>query len=509
LTYQELWRRAVANYLLGTLISVVPAFAFYSLAFDYSPDQWRLLARLILPGGAAFVAVDLAVLAWLLRPVRHALALASPVDDRRRGAERLRALPVWVLPRIFGPHAVSATLVFNLLVVWANNAWGLGVPESHFPLYWLLNLTVVPVGHVVYEYHATERLIRRPLAQLRARGLPPAEAKVLLPLGTRIFLFSFLLGMAPLVIAVFILVQRGRLAGLEFAASFYAQLAALAAALTLLWLLLLGLVSRELREQTRSITSALDRIAGGDLHTEVPVESTSEFGRIALAVDHMAAGLRERQQLRDLFGAYLTRELAEQLISAKDLCATERRAVTVLFLDLRDFTALSTRHPAETVVGLLNRFLAVAAAAIAQEGGHVNKYLGDGLLAVFGAPVALADSPARAVRAALEVRRRLEGLNQKLEAQGLPRLRMGAGVHTGEAIVGTIGSPEHKLEYTVIGEPVNLASRLEGLNKQFGTEILMSAEAAARVKDSIPLRSLGPTEVRGVPRPVEVFTTRD
>lgn len=508
MNYQQLWRRAVWNFLLGVLVSVVPAFAFYSLAFDYSSEQLRLLAWLALPGIALFLTVDLLVLSAVLHPLRAALGPEPRGPELERGLERLLSLPSLALARVFGPHAIVATLVLNLLIVWANRTQELGIPASDFPVYWLLNLTVVPVGHAVYEYHATERLIQAPLARLAERlgGRLQAGRLVRLSLASRIFLFSALLALAPMVIVAFVFYQRWLGAGMELPAGLLWQLTAVGAALTLLLLLLLATVSREIREQTRAITGTLDRVSAGELTAQAPVQSTSEFGRIAVAVNEMAAGLRERQHIRDLFGAYMTRDLAAQLLDPTRLTASERRAVTVLFVDLRGFTALSSSHPAETVVSLLNQFLAEAVGAIADERGHVNKFLGDGVLALFGAPVALPDAADRALRAAMEISRRLVRLNRELEGRNLPTLKMGAALHTGEVILGTLGVPEHKLEYTAIGETVNLASRLEALNKRFGTEILLSRETAAELKDTFPLKQLPATEVRGIARPIELFS---
>src|SRR3989454_1820209 len=205
-----------------------------------------------------------------------------------------------LLRPFLGPPPTPATVVFNLLVLWANRAYSLGIPESHFLRYWLLNLTVVPVGHAVYEYHATERLIRplMPLLLPRLPGRFNPSRLVRLPLASRIFLFSVLLGLDPLVIGGFIAYQRAEAAGLTLPTVFAFQLVAVGAALTMLWLVLLLLISREVSEQTHAITDGLDRIASGDLSTDVPVRSTSEFGRIALAVNEMTAGLRERQRLR-------------------------------------------------------------------------------------------------------------------------------------------------------------------------------------------------------------------
>ncbi len=490
-------------------MSVVPAFAFYSLAFDYTPRQLRLLlSYLALPAMAAFVAVDLLILWAVLQPVRRMLGPSASPPEMERGTDRLLSLPLYVLPRIFGPHAVAATLASTALVIWANRAIALGIPARDFPLYWLMNLTVVPVAHAVFEYHATERLIQQPLAQAMEQLGPRIDARrlVRLPLASRLFLFSGLLAMAPLVTVVFIFYQRWHATAQPFPSGLLLQLVVVGTSLTLLWFLLIGLVSREAGEQTRAITGALDRIAGGDLSTSAPVSSTSEFGRIALAVNEMASGLRERQRIRDLFGSYLTREVATRVLDPSRLPAAERKQVTILFVDLRDFTALTTQYPVETVLDLLNQFFAQAVASIAGEDGHVNKFLGDGVLAVFGAPLEIPDAADHALRAAIEIRRRMTELNKNLEGRRLPRLRMGAAVHTGEVIAGTVGVPERKLEYTVIGETVNFASRLEALNKQFGTEILVSEETAAALKGSYKLKRMPPSEVRGIPRPVEPFT---
>ena len=516
MSYREFERRAVWNYLLGTLVSVVPAFAFYSLAFQYSPEQLSLLAQLAVPGMAAFLTADWLFLRVLLRPTRvlfendaAAGAAGNPhPEEVDRGVNRLLAWPTLVLPRIFGVHAVTATLVVNLLIVWVNRARGTVIPESDFPLYWFLNLTVVPVAHAVFEYHASERLIQEPLARLAERGAVRLEPRQLgrLPLATRLFLFSGLLAMAPLVVVSFIFYQRWQASGQAFPPGLLPQLLAVGAALILLWMLLLGLVSREVGEQTAAITQSLDRIAAGDLDAAAAVRSTSEFGRIALSVNEMAAGLRERQRIRDLFGAYLTEELAHELLAPGRALAAERRSVTILLVDLRDFTALSSSHPIETVLDLLNRFFREAVAAIVAHRGHVNKFLGDGVLAVFGAPNEIPDAADEALLAAVDIQRRLRSLNEVLSARQLPRLKMGAALHSGEVIAGTIGVPEQKLEYTVIGEVVNLASRLESLNKRFATEIVLSQETAAELKGAYPLQRMPPAEVRGIPRPVEVFT---
>jgi class 3 adenylate cyclase len=502
-SYTQVWQAALRNMLIGILVSVVPAVAFYQLAFDYTAEQFRLLMPLAAAGTVVFLTVDVWILALTLRPVKRALKIGASAAEIERGIVRLWQFPNLVLPRTFGPHALFATVAVTLLIIWANRNWGLGIPERTFPIYWLLNLTIVPVGHALYEYHAAERLIAQPLSYLKALSGSTAEPPrgAALRLSVRILFFTGLLSVAPLVVVVLVISQRTTLPE-----GLFLQLIAVGATLALLWFFLLLLVSRELGEQTRAITSVLGRIAEGDLEAKAGVFSTSEFGIISRGVNHMGDGLRERQRIRDLFGAYLTSDLAAQLLNSPDAAHTERRNVTVMIADIRDFTALSTRYPAEAVVEILNSFFEPATAAIAERGGHVNKFLGDGLLAVFGAPLALEAPSDAALQAALQIRCELAALNQQFTARDWPQLKMGVAIHTGEVIVGTIGSRKHKLEYTVVGEAVNLASRIEALNKEFGTEILLSRQTADGLQQRYELRSLGPQPIRGLPRPIEILT---
>lgn len=151
----------------------------------------------------------------------------------------------------------------------------------------------------------------------------------------------------------------------------------------------------------------------------------------------------------------------------------EQREITVLFCDIRDFTPFSERHAAHEVVELLNAFFAVAVPAIEAEGGTVNQYIGDAVMVIFGAPQPQPDHALRAVRAAVEVVRRVHDMTDRWKELGADQFRIGVGIHTGTAVVGTVGSPR-RLDYTAIGDTVNTAARLESANKQFQSEVLIS-----------------------------------
>jgi adenylate cyclase len=264
----------------------------------------------------------------------------------------------------------------------------------------------------------------------------------------------------------------------------------------------------QLDKHTRQLVAALDEIGRGNLGGRVELYSTDEFGQIAGHINTMATGLAERERLRDLFGAYMTNEVAAALLAKGDHSAerTEKRYVAILFLDVRGFTAFSNERPPEVVVGVLNKLLEQAVEAIAERKGTVNKYLGDGLLAIFGAPIALENPCEAAVAAALEIAKRVRGLNHLFAATGVPAMKIGIGIHAGEVVVGTIGSPKHKLEYTVIGDAVNVASRIEQLNKPLGTELLVSDEVWAKCGSLQNVFGVALTEqVKGVDKPVKVY----
>jgi adenylate cyclase len=187
--------------------------------------------------------------------------------------------------------------------------------------------------------------------------------------------------------------------------------------------------------------------------------------------------------------------------------------VAVLFCDLRGFTSASERQPPEEVVRQLNEYFEVMVAVIHAHGGVVDKYVGDAIMAVFGAPAGRPDDARRAVRAALAMEHALRMHNARRHMDGLPSLRIGVGVHYGDVVAGNIGTTSHA-QYTVIGDVVNLASRLESATRNHGVSVLVSREAKEAadaasdgngIRTPLPLRPLGTITVKGRERGVEIF----
>jgi len=178
--------------------------------------------------------------------------------------------------------------------------------------------------------------------------------------------------------------------------------------------------------------------------------------------------------------------------------------LTIIFIDIRGFTSLSERLSGREVVELLNAYHARMVEVMFRHGGTLDKYLGDGLIAYFNAPVGQPDHASRAVRCVIDMEAELELLNQSLEAEGKAPIRMGAGIHTGSAIVGDIGAP-HRREFTAIGSPVNVTSRLEGMTKEV-ERIVVASAATMKLVDEVEWESLGSYLIRGVVEPMELFS---
>ena len=218
----------------------------------------------------------------------------------------------------------------------------------------------------------------------------------------------------------------------------------------------------------------------GNLQYRSQIERGDELGFIAQSFNEMVDGLEERELIRDTFGRFVSHEVAEAVLTGRVPLQGERRDVSILFQDIRGFTSLSERLDPAVLLRLLNQFFTEVVAAVEAEGGVVKQFLGDGVMALFGAPQPYPDHAERAVRAALGIVDRLKGLNETLQEQGIGPLEIGVGIHTGAVVAGLIG-PDNRIEYGVVGDAVNLASRVESLTREMQATILVSRDVAAQL----------------------------
>ena len=249
----------------------------------------------------------------------------------------------------------------------------------------------------------------------------------------------------------------------------------------------------------RDLAEGTKRVAAGDYSQRLPVVQDDDLGALAASFNRMQAGLAERQRLQAAFGTYVDPALAARLLEqGDDVFTGERREVTVMFVDVRDFTPFAEVNTAEDTVSRLNALFEIVVPSVVNAGGHVNKFLGDGALAVFGAPNDLADHADAAVTAAVQIHRRVA---ERFGGQ----LRIGIGINTGMVIAGTIGGGG-KLEFTLIGDAVNVAARVEQLTKTTGDTILVTEQCIDALASRPPgLIDRGFHVLKGKSAAVQVF----
>jgi len=268
------------------------------------------------------------------------------------------------------------------------------------------------------------------------------------------------------------------------------------------------LVSGNLRRPLEDIIRVLQKVRNGHFDEKVRVTSNDEIGYTGDSINDMTDGLIERDLIKDTFGKYVAEEVRDEVLSGRTPLDGEKKEVTILFSDLRDFTPMTEQNDPKLVIQIMNAYFKEMAEAIKEEGGLVLQFIGDEIYAVFGAPIYRQDHAAKAFRAGLEMRRRLTGLNRQFVERGWPTLRHGIGIHTGEALAANIGSPD-RLSYLLVGDTINLASRLQSLTKEVGTDMIISATTHAHLnpdaREAIALKRLHNMSVKGKGKPVEAF----
>ena len=267
-----------------------------------------------------------------------------------------------------------------------------------------------------------------------------------------------------------------------------------------------AVLARNIAQPIRAIAVAAGRIEKGDLDVRVPEDRIDEVGELARAVNQMARGLKEREQLRDMFGKYMASQVVSELLDRGEISLEgEAREVTVLLSDIRGYTALTEELGAAEVVALLNEYFTILVDCVIAEEGVVDKFMGDAMLCWFGAPVPAGDHRQRAVRAGVRIMERLGAWNAERIARGLDPVGTGIGTACGRVVVGNIGSPQF-VEYTAIGDTVNLASRL--CSKAEAGELIVTNTTRTVCEEAGVMAGrfveIGPVELKGVAEPVVI-----
>jgi len=438
-------------------VVVLGGIALLSLYQPMRPGDFWLLVGI----AQAIVALDNLVSIKLTR------RMWRPVWKWERGArDEASTVAAWTalatLPLDYLRRMRKYPFVFGYLPFVAFVTWKLHLHWYSFFIIAAVGTSTIACGAMI-RYFLME-IVSRPVLEEVAEGLPSdftIEAPGL-PLRWRLF------AAAPVINAVTALTVAGlstrghhaRLSDLGIS-----WLIAIGVSLTLS-LELVVLMVRSLAASLADLRRATERVRAGDFSARVPVVATDETGELAQSFNAMVEGLDERERLREAFGAYVDPGLAERVLQEGADFAGEEIDVSVLFLDIRNFTSFAERAAPHEVVSLLNEFWDLVVPALMRHGGHANKFIGDGLLGVFGAPERVADHASRAVAAACEVAE----LVRKRYGE---RVEVGIGVNTGPVVAGTVGGGG-RVEFTVIGDTVNTAARVETATRETGDQVLIT-----------------------------------
>lgn len=467
--------------------SVLVAFMLFLAPSAFEPGQFDEIRTRSVLVFVVFAAIALP-LGWQLiqvrplAPIERWLAEGRPATDDERTL-MLRYPRNWALWSF-------AVWVAGAVVSFAVNA-SVDVTAA------LAGATAIVLGGATacsLQYLLVERIVRPITAVALANGLPGRTG---VPgVGSRLAMaWTLATGVPLLGIVAF--------AVLDLTGSDFDQERIVGAAL---FLSLLGLsvglaatlfAARSVAEPLASMREALARVEAGNLDIRVAVDDGSEVGLLQAGFNHMTAGLAERERLREAFGAFVDPSLTERVLREGTDLAGEEVELSLLFMDVRGFTSFSEQAGAREVVARLNDLYGQVVPVVLRNGGHASKFIGDGLLAVFGAPDRLSDHASRAVAAGLQI---VELVNRRYAGE----LRVGVGINSGRVIAGTIGGGG-RVDFTVIGDPVNTAARVESATRQTNDDLLITETTRKQLEDDMVWIARRPITLKGKADQVRLY----
>jgi adenylate cyclase len=495
----------IAN-IISNIVGVTVAFYLFSrtgtLHSDMRSSLFATIDRIFIP--LSFI-IPIAITLVYERPIRGFL------DLKHTGSVASDALTHQVHRRLlnepFFLMALNALVWISAAVTYALYFWRLGLSQKAILGAFSLNLQVGLVS-VTVAFFVIEFFLQRRLAPFffPHGGMSAISKTIRIRIRTRLIAFLAATNLIPM-----FTLARGSWGIAQTFADTDQALSAMqtmifshAAIFAWVGIWLTFLVSSNLTRPLADMTSVLKRIKGGNFNDQVSVTSNDELGYVGDAVNEMATGLKEREFIKETFGKYVSKEVRDEVLSRNIPLDGEAREVSVLFADLRNFTPLVERTTPQQVVRIINRYFEEMEAAIRAQGGLVLQFIGDEIEAVFGAPIPLADHATQAMIAAMNMNDGLTAVNKVFTDRGHSPLQHGIGIHSGKVVAANIGSPT-RLSYALVGDTVNVASRLQDANKQHGTSIIISAETHGRLSRDFPLHSLPKTTLKGKSDPVDLF----
>lgn len=446
----------------------------------------------------------------LQRPIARILSLSStgknlPVELIKKARQRLLNLPFF----IFSLNLATYILVPAVITLMWNLFLTISVETCLFMFFraFMIGLVTSGLSFFLIEEYSRTKLIPLFFPKGRLAALP---GTIKLPILRRIRLLNLAGTINPMVILVvsfsFMVweLQDSAISPAELGREILVFTIVLCAIFAGLVLRLNLLVGNSILNPLKEMLNIIGKVEKGDFEQRIQVLSNDEIGALGDAGNDMIGGLADSERVRVTFGRYVTPEIRDHILAGEIPLDGERRIATLLFADLRNFTSYVEENPPEEVIRSMRAYFTAMQKAIRMHQGLVLQYIGDEIEAVFGVPLSDYGHADKAVLAAFEMNKNLEKLNALREKEGKPPFRHGIGICTGMVLAGNTGS-EDRLSYTLIGDTVNLASKIQELTKTFHCDILVSRETHKRLNHSYHLKEEPPQRVKGYSRPITVF----
>ncbi len=504
---RSLWASLIANAIGAILAQLYFVLGDLNFSVDTSEGDWigmyfgvGILALFLALGAYLGSRGEAKLVGWYLAS-EHFNETTVPPDVQRIALNQpisstLISFAMWLGAGVFtgfvnaiGPHGFDGSLFLLMLLGIAGLSGGISVVIIYFinEQIWMPEMPIFfPQGSIT-EIAAFRMTVRRRMILLFTIGSIPLLLLAVVAYNQAVDISQ---AMNPADLLPVLLRLEIFVVGIGI-------LATLSLALTL---------GRYLIQSVEDLQKRMHQVQQGNLEVHMPATSNDEFGELAEGFNAMVNGLRQEAVIRSLFSIYVTPEVAEHAIAYGATLGGQLAQVTVLFADIRGFTSMTEKMEPEALIALLNRYFDAMSDAVIEQGGLINKFGGDSLLAVFGSPLNPTHNHAlHAVRAAKGMVQALVQFNADQQTRNEPQLRMGIGIASGNVVAGNVGS-EERLEYTVIGDTVNLASRLESMTKELPATVLLSGPTAESIKGEVQLAPMGNVAVRGKVKPVPVYT---
>jgi adenylate cyclase len=509
---------AVGN-LMGALLTFL-YFAYININnYKYTDDQlsFHYIIYFIIGVGIIFLVVMLAIHRWTRDLYRFENKDTAMSDLDAYSAQQLRKkalnmVPVTTAGSLFG--WLMAGFIFGMFMPIIMTMF-FGFQETSLTESARTFFGIFCIGGSItalFIYLSAESIWRKSLPRFFPDGdLSQVQGAFRLHVKTRLVLVFLMVSLIPLmVLGVSAYTKASTLltadpeSGSLIISTLLIQIIFITTTGALAALILSLIVAKSVSKPIREMENSMQKVARGNLDVKINVVSNDEIGALGEGFNSMIKGLRDSEAIKESFGKYISEEVRDEILSGRVPLDGEMKRATLLFSDLRDFTPfVESTHPKQ-VVAIMNQYFTEMARSIKDNQGLILQFVGDEIEAVFGAPVSYDDHPDTALRAALDMQKRLTALNEKLSAQNVKPLRHGIGVHTGAVLAGIIGSKERS-SYALVGDTVNLASRIQGLTKKFSCEIILSQTTHDLITGSYKMEELPAIKVKGKSREVMIY----